>query len=260
MKNDLVSIITPSYKSERFIEDTIKSVLNQTYENWEMIIIDDCSPDSSNTIIEKYMKEDNRIKLIRLEKNSGPAVARNTGIREAKGRYIAFLDADDQWLPEKLEKQINFMEEKNLAITYSSYYIIDEEGKEVGEYIVEPVLTYNELLKRNMIGCLTGIYDTSKLGKVYMPDILKRQDHGLWLKILKKVGTTKGIVEPLAIYRLRKNSVSSNKLLAAKYTWKLLRDVEGLNIFKASYYFAWYIYYGINKYKNLVKLKNTEHQ
>ncbi len=251
--NKLVSIITPSYKSEKFISKTIESVLNQTYKNWEMIIIDDCSPDNSNKIIEKYIKEDNRIKLIKLSKNSGPAVARNVGIKEAKGRFIAFLDSDDIWLPEKLEKQISFMEQKNLPMTYSSYYIIDEEDNPLGEYIVEPVLTYKELLKRNMVGCLTGIYDVEKLGKIYMPDILKRQDHGLWLSILKKIKKTEGIVEPLAIYRLRKNSVSSNKIIAAKYTWKLLRDVEKLNIPKALYYFGWYIYYGINKYKNIKK-------
>ncbi|NPA53714.1 MAG: glycosyltransferase family 2 protein [Aquificae bacterium] len=251
--SDLVSIITPSYKSKKFIKKTIESVLNQTYKNWEMIIVDDCSPDKSNEIIQEYIKKDNRIKLIKLSKNSGPAVARNTAIKEAKGRYIAFLDADDLWLPEKLEKQISFMEEKNLPMTYSSYYMIDEEDNPVGEYIVEPVLTYKKLLKRNMVGCLTGIYDTKKLGKVYMPDILKRQDHGLWLKILKKIGKTEGIVEPLAIYRLRKNSVSSNKIIAAKYTWKLLREVENLNLLQAAYYFGWYIYYGLNKYKNVKK-------
>ncbi len=251
--NDLVSIITPSYKSEKFIKRTIESVLNQTYTNWEMIIIDDCSPDNSNKIIEEYTKKDKRIKLIKLKKNSGPAIARNKGIELAEGRFIAFLDADDQWLPQKLEKQISFMKKENIPLTYSSYYIVDEEDKPLGKYIVEPTITYKELLKRNMIGCLTGIYDTKKLGKVYMPNILKRQDHALWLKILKEIKETKGILEPLAIYRMRKNSVSSNKLISARYQWKLYRDIENLSIFETLYYFTWYFYYGINKYKNIKK-------
>ncbi len=249
--SELVSIIMPSYKSERFIRASIESVLNQTYPYWELIVIDDKSPDNSNKIVEDFMKKDKRIKLIKLEKNSGPAIARNTGIKEAKGRYISFLDSDDQWLPEKLEKQIKFMKENNLALTYSSYYMIDEDDKPAGIYTVPEEVTYKELLKRNMIGCLTGIYDTEKLGKVYMPDILKRQDHALWLKILKQIGKTKGIKEPLAIYRLRKNSVSSNKILSAKYQWKLYREVEKLNIIKSVYYFLWYTYYGVNKYKNI---------
>jgi teichuronic acid biosynthesis glycosyltransferase TuaG len=244
-----VSIITPSFKSEQFVSKTIESVLCQTYENWEMIIVDDCSPDNSNIIIEDYCKKDCRIKLIKLEKNSGPAIARNRAIEEAKGRYIAFLDADDLWKPEKLEKQINFMKENNLAFTYSSYELIDENDNFLGKYITKDLITYKELLKTNVIGCLTAIYDIEKLDKVFMPNILKRQDYGLWLKILKQINSTKGILEPLAIYRIRKNSVSSNKLKAAQYQWKIYREVEKLNFFKSLYYFSWYIYYGLRKYK-----------
>ena len=245
---DLVSIITPSYSSEKFISATIESVLNQTYKNWEMIIVDDCSPDNSNEIIESYMKKDSRIKLIKLEKNSGPAVARNRAIEEAKGRYIAFLDADDLWISDKLEKQIDFMQKNDLIFTYSAYKLIDENDNYLGEFIPPEIVSYYSILKTNPIGCLTAIYDTQKLGKICMPNVLKRQDYGLWLKILKKIKQTKGILEPLAIYRLRKNSVSSNKFKAAQYQWKIYREVEKLNVLKSIYYFTHYAIKGILKY------------
>jgi glycosyltransferase involved in cell wall biosynthesis len=249
MQNKLVSIITPSFKSERFIAQTIESVQAQTYSNWEMIIVDDCSPDNSNDIIETYLQKDERIKLIKLEKNSGPAIARNRAIEEAKGRYIAFLDADDLWASNKLAKQISFMKEKNLAFTYSSYNLIDEDGNDLGYFETKAHIEYNTLLKTNIIGCLTAIYDTEKLGKVYMPNILKRQDYGLWLKILKKAGKTEGILEPLATYRILNNSVSSNKLKASLYQWKIYREVEKLGVFQSIYYFLQYAYFGFRKYK-----------
>jgi glycosyltransferase involved in cell wall biosynthesis len=245
----MISVIMPSYNSEHFISKAIDSVLSQTYDHWEMIIVDDCSHDNSALIIEEYCKKDSRIKLIKLEKNSGPAVARNTGIKEAKGRYIAFLDADDLWKPEKLEKQINFMKENNLVFTYSSYDLIDEEGNFMGTFKTKEIISYESMLKTNSVGCLTVIYDADMLGKMFMPNILKRQDYGLWLKILKKINSTKGIIEPLAVYRIRKNSVSSNKLKAAYYQWKIYREVEKLNFFKSLYYFSCYIYYGLRKYK-----------
>ena len=249
MINNLVSIITPSYKSEKFISQTIKSVLKQTYQNWEMIIVDDVSPDNSNKIIEWYIKKDSRIKLIKLEKNSGPAITRNAGIKEAKGRYISFLDADDLWLPKKLEKQISFMNENDIVLSYSSYYSIDEKDRNLGMFITKEQVNYSDLLKTNNIGCLTAIYDTAKIGKLFMPNIIKRQDYGLWLKILKIIGETKGIIEPLAIYRIRENSVSSNKFKAAKYQWKIYREVEKLGLVKSLYYFTYYVYNGIRKYK-----------
>jgi len=247
--SSLVSIITPSYNSEKFIKETIDSVISQTYQNWEMIIVDDVSPDKSNEIIDAFIKKDSRIKLIKLEENSGPAVARNRAIEEAKGRYIAFLDADDLWLPEKLEKQIAFMLENDLSFTYSSYRLIDEEGHRLGEFITKEMISYESMLKTCSVGCLTAIYDTEKLSKVYMPNILKRQDYGLWLKILREIESTKGIVEPLAVYRVLKNSVSSNKIKTAQYQWKIYREVEHINIFKSTYYFIFYMVNGILKYR-----------
>jgi glycosyltransferase involved in cell wall biosynthesis len=249
MNSHLVSVITPSYNSSKYISQTIDSVLSQTYQNWEMIIVDDASPDNSNDIIEDYCKKDSRIKLIKLEKNSGPAVARNRAIQEAKGRYISFLDADDLWVPKKLEEQLKFMTNNNLAFTFSSYDIVDESGNRLGSFITREKISYKGLLKTCSVGCLTAIYDTKKLDKVYMPNIIKRQDYALWLRILREIKVTKGILEPLATYRLRKNSVSSNKLKAAIYQWKIYRDVENLNIFQSAYYFAHYVYNGLLKYK-----------
>jgi hypothetical protein len=245
----LVSIITPSYNSASFIKESINSVLSQTYENWEMIIVDDASKDNTTEIIEEYIKKDSRIKLIRLEKNSGPAIARNEAIKKAKGRYIAFLDADDLWLPEKLDRQIIFMNKNNLSFTYSSYLLMDEKSQMFGTFATKEYITYKSMLKTCSVGCLTAIYDTKVLGKRYMPNIAKRQDYGLWLQILKDINSTKGIIEPLATYRVLRNSVSSNKLTAAIYQWKIYRDVENLNLLKSIYYFVHYAIYGIVKYK-----------
>ena len=245
-----VTIIMPSYDSEKFIIESIESVLVQTYSNWELIIVDDCSPDDSNKIITKYVDSDGRIKLIKLQKNSGPAVARNTAIEAASGRYIAFLDSDDVWLPNKLETQINFMHDNDLAFTYSSYRLVGEDNEHLGVFITKDKISYFDMLKTCSVGCLTAIYDTKKIGKQYMPLILKRQDYGLWLKILKLIGETKGISEPLATYRIRKNSVSSNKVKAAKYQWKIYRDIEKLSFLKSLYYFVFYAYNGVTKYKN----------
>ncbi|EQB39067.1 hypothetical protein M947_07860 [Sulfurimonas hongkongensis] len=248
-KLSLVSIITPSYNSEKFISQTIDSVLAQTYKNWEMIIVDDMSPDGANGIIEEYIKRDSRIKLIKLNKNSGPAVARNRAIEEAEGRYMAFLDADDLWKPQKLEYQVKFMRENDVAFTYSSYDLIDEDENDLGSFITKREISYKEMLKTCSVGCLTAIYDVKKLGKVYMPLILKRQDYATWLKILKEEKSAKGILEPLATYRILKDSVSSNKLKAAQYQWKIYREIEKLNIFQSIYYFTQYIYFGLRKYK-----------
>lgn len=244
-----VSIITPIYNSEAFIGDTIESVLLQTFQDWEMIIVDDCSSDNSVEIIKFYSKKDSRIKLVKLEKNSGAAVARNTAISRAQGRYIAFLDADDLWLPSKLERQIDFMCNNNLAFTYSSYYLVDKNEKTIGLFTTKENITYASMLKTCSVGCLTAIYDIEKLGKIYMPLISKRQDYGLWLKILRRISSTKGINEPLASYRILSDSLSSNKFKAAHYQWKIYREVEKLNFFISIYCFLHYVKNGVFKYK-----------
>jgi len=246
----MISIITPSYNSKPFIKMCIDSVLAQTYKNWEMIIVDDVSQDNSNEIIKEYIKNDSRIQLIKLDVNSGAAIARNRAIKEAKGRYIAFLDSDDYWHEEKLAKQLEFMHAKQIALSFTSYYRVDEDTGEVidQQKSVEKV-EYKMLLRQNIMGCLTVMYDTQVLGKVYMPEILRRQDYALWLKILKQIPFACGVPDVLAYYRVRNSSISSNKIIASKYHWKVLREIEKLSLAKAIYYFGWYTYKSILKYK-----------
>jgi len=199
-------------------------------------------------IIKQYAKQDSRIKFFQLEQNLGAGIARNNSIEKAKGRYIAFCDSDDLWLPNKLKKQIRFLQEKDLSFTFSSYQKIDESG-EKGRSIKAPeTLSYLDLLKTCPIGCLTAIYDTEKIGKIYMPEIRKRQDYGLWLKIFKKIDSTKGMSEVLGYYRERKKSVSSNKIKAAQYHYKVLREIAKVPIPKIWYYFLHYTISGLLKY------------
>ncbi|WP_320047856.1 glycosyltransferase family 2 protein [uncultured Ilyobacter sp.] len=241
--NKLISIITPLYNSERFIESTIKSVISQSYKNWEMIVVDDCSTDKGADRVNKYSQKDHRIKLIRLPQNSGGALARNKAIEEAKGKYIAFLDSDDLWHPEKLEKQVKFMEENNYDFTYTWYEKMDEDGNLINEIVKsKDKMDYSELLKSNQIGCLTAIYNQKKLGKIYMPLIKKRQDYALWLQVLKKTKYGYCLKENLAQYRLVNGSVSSNKINLIKFNWKLFYEIEKLGLIKSSYYLMWNIF------------------
>ncbi|WP_197075758.1 glycosyltransferase family 2 protein [Salinivibrio sp. KP-1] len=237
MNVDLVSIIMPSYKSEPFITDAIESVIHQSYKNWELIIVDDKSPDNANKIIRSYEKKDDRVKLIALSDNVGPAAARNKAIDVANGRYIAFLDSDDMWKPQKLERQIAFINDNNAALVFSNYELINENGTYIGKVIESPVkVSYVDLLKSNHIGCLTAMYDTRKVGKLFMPLINKRQDYGLWLKILRKTNVAYGMREDLATYRMVAKSVSSDKLKLIRYHYELFTKFERLSRIKACYY------------------------
>jgi len=247
--NSKVSIITPTYNSIRFIEETIQSILNQTYQNWELLITDDCSTDGTWKLLQKYQKQDERIKIFRLEKNSGPGVARNNSIKNAKGRFIAFCDSDDQWKPDKLEKQIKFMLENDLAFSYTSYDVINEEGNTIGQVKAPAKIFYTTMLRNNYVGCLTAIYDTKNIGKLYMPEIRNRQDWALWLKILRKIPYALGIQENLAFYRDRSKSISSNKIKMVKYNWVIYKNVLGFSIVKSIFLiFQFQIYYFKKKY------------
>lgn len=245
--NALISIITPTYNSIQFIEETIRSIIKQTYQNWELLITDDCSTDGTWTLLKEYVKRDGRIKIFRLDVNSGAGVARNNSIKHAKGQYIAFCDSDDQWKPNKLEVQLSFMEKNNCALSYSSYSIVSEKGTEIGDVIAKSEINHRVMLRNNYIGCLTAMYDTQKLGKVYMPEIRKRQDWALWLLILKKTDKACGIKESLALYRDRSDSISSNKMDLLKYNWIIYREVEGLSIPKSSICMIQFFYYYIMK-------------
>jgi len=235
--NKLVSIITPNYNSEKFIAETISSVLKQTYENWEMVIVDDASTDNSIKIIDSYLENDSRIQLHQLSKNVGAGVARNKAIELSKGNFIAFLDSDDLWLPTKLEEQINFMIHNNFAISHTSYEVIKESGEKTNKIInCKKKLNYNQMLYSNKIGCLTAVYNKDILGKVYMPKIRKRQDFALWLKLLKREKYVYGLSKNLAFYRDRRNSISNNKIEMLQWNWRLYKEIENLSYFRAIYY------------------------
>lgn len=235
----LVSVVTACYNSEKHISETIGSVLNQTYQNWELLLVDDCSSDRTVSVVEVFQKKDSRIKLFQLNENSGAAVARNKAIEEASGEFIAFLDSDDTWLPQKLEKQIDFMLNNGYGLTHTAYEIIENNGT-LTDKIINPqaVLSYNDMLYSNKIGCLTAIYDQSKLGKVYMPLIRKRQDYGLWLKILKTGEKAYALPEVLSQYRKTEHSMSSKKFNLIKWNWKLFREIEQFTVLKSAYYLA----------------------
>ncbi len=226
----LVSIITPSYNSEKFISETIQSVQNQTHQNWEMILVDDGSQDKTVEIIESFITNDNRIQLHKLQTNSGAGIARNTAIQLAKGDYIAFLDADDFWKPEKLTKQLAFMKRNNLPFTFSFYDWIDEAGNSLKKRIEAPKnLTYKQLFYCNYVGNLTGIYETAFFGKIPISNIRKRQDWIMWLTILKKIKTAQPVPESLAFYRVRENSISASKFDLIKHNFMVYRQFHKLN-------------------------------
>lgn len=247
---DKVSIITPTYNSEKFIAETIVSIQNQTYNNWELLITDDCSTDNTKKIIFEFQEKDIRIKFFELKKNSGAGIARNYSIKKSTGRYIAFCDSDDKWKENKLEVQINFMKKNNLPLTYSSYDVIDQHNNFKKTIICPEKITYKKMLRNNYVGCLTAIYDSRILDKKYMSSIRRRQDWALWLNILKIIKTTEGIKDSLAIYRDRSNSISSNKIKMLTYNWRIYYDILGYNLIKSSFLIInFMLFYVIKKIK-----------
>lgn len=246
MKAPLVSIIMPTYNSSDYIIDSIQSVIEQTYTNWELLITDDCSTDDTVEIIESIASYEHRVKLYKSEINLGAGESRNNSISEARGKYIAFLDSDDIWLPEKLTKQVEFASSNNYLLTFSGYKKFSEHGIG-GEVEIPSYTTFRRLLKSNVIGCLTAMYDAEVLGKIYMPKIRKRQDHALWLRILKKVDKAYGLQEPLALYRVG-SGMSRNKFKILKWQWKLYREELNLSFLKSAYVFIHYVLKGYLKY------------
>ena len=233
-KTLLASIIVPLYNCEDFIASTIDSVIEQTYTEWELIIIDDQSNDNSVAIVEQYMLIDKRIRLYQFNENRGAAQARNKGIKEANGRYVAFLDSDDIWYKDKLEKQINFMEKRNIIFSYTGFMRDYGEGKH-RTFFVPKKVNYRSLLLKNSICNSSVVIDISKVDKVFYPDIRKRQDYALWLFLLRqKVTYGFGVNEILVKRNIRKDSISSNKLGLVKYQWQLYRDFEKFSIMIAT--------------------------
>ncbi len=230
-----VSVITPAYNAAAFIAETIRSVQQQTYTDWEMLVVDDASTDGTTDIIREFALHDKRIRLIQLQTNSGTGIARDTATKLASGRYIAFLDADDLWRPEKLQKQLNEMAEIGKPFSFSFYDCMDENGKSLHKQVTAPRnLTYFHLFSCNFVGNLTGIYDTDYFGKISISSIRKRQDWMLWLTIMKKIRSCRPIPESLAIYRIRKGSISSSKASLLKHNFAVYHQFHGYNRFVAA--------------------------
>lgn len=229
-KAPLVSVVMPTYNCADYIGLSIESIISQTMTDWEIQIVDDCSTDNTRTILQPYLKEYSNIHYHCLPQNGGPAVARTEAIKRASGKYIAFLDSDDVWFPQKLEKQITFMKENSAVFSCTAYAQMDADGNSLHTALYPPKQTdYKRCIRlSNPIGNLTAMYDQETLGKFAVPLIKKRNDFALWLQILKKTPYCYGMQEVLGIYRLgRKGSVSSNKLKQAKYHWQLYRQIEG---------------------------------
>ena len=247
--NELISVVIPVYNAEIFLNESLQSVIAQTYQDWELLVIDDCSTDNSASIIKQYVEQDSRIRYFKTDRPSGsPTLPRNIGIENARGRYIAFLDSDDAWLPDKLERQMAMFEKHaDMAICFSNYEKMAENGERNDRIIKAPErVTYKQLLLGNVIGCLTAVYDTEKVGKMYFPNH-SHEDYILWLSILKKgyMARNTGTVE--ALYRVREHSVSSNKLKTLSWQWDIYRHVEGISLLKSAYYFANYACRAVRK-------------
>ena len=244
---DLVTIVTPMYNSMATIKNTIASVQAQTYSTWEMIIVDDCSTDGCAAYVEQCAKADGRIRLLHHQKNCGIAKARNTAMQHAKGRYVAFLDSDDLWLPQKLEKQISFMKEYDAAVSHTACEVVDGNGKKTGKIRHVPLkVTYGELLKGNIINCLTVMVDLNRLSLPTMPDI-RHEDYACWLKLLQREDYAWGLNEVLAVYRETGTSISGNKARVAVWQWNIYRDYLKMNLIKSTYYFVHYTWNALKK-------------
>lgn len=250
VKEDLVSIIVPVYNKEKYILDSINSVQNQTYKNWELILIDDFSSDNCVSLIKQEINKDKRIKLHQNEKNSGPAISRNNGIYMAKGRYICYLDADDLWIKDKLEKQVNFMKNKQGTFSFTGYEFANANGVTKGKKVYVPeTINYKEALKNTTISTITVMFDMERITKeeILMPNI-GSEDTACWWKILRNsVKEAYGLNEILSIYRRSENTLSSNKIEGIRRIWNLYRNQEQLNLFDSLYNFLGYAFNAVKR-------------
>lgn len=242
----LVSIIVPVYNVEKYIVETMDCVRRQTYTDWELLLVEDGSPDASAAVIEAYIREtgDGRIRLIRQPANMGAAQARNRGLKEAQGRYIAYLDADDLWVPEKLERELAFMQEKDAAFAFTGYEFADENGVGTGRVVKVPeTLVYREALKNTTIFTTTVMFDTEKIDKTLLEmPIIKSEDTALWWKVLRNGYVAYGLNENLVKYRRVDNSLSSNKVEALRRIWNLYRKAEGMSVINSAWHFCFWAF------------------
>lgn len=235
---DLVSVVMPSYNSAAFISESIEGVLNQTYRELELLIADDGSQDGTADIVRAYQRSDPRVRLFTLPGNGGAGAARNKCIEAARGRYIAFCDSDDVWLPAKLERQVAFMQERGCAFAFASYYVMDKEGVRLGVVKAPLRVSLADTMRDDKIGFLTAIYDTHAIGKLYMPLMRKRQDWAYVLMLLQKCGHACALPQPLASYRKGHGSISHNKLSLVKYNIQVYELVFGYSHWRACLCFA----------------------
>lgn len=249
MSNDLVSIITPAFRCAKVVGETIQSVIAQTHTNWELLIAEDCSPDNTRDVIRGWTQTDERIKLIELERNGGPALARNAALAQARGRWIAFLDSDDLWLPDKLERTIAHATAHDAAFVFTGFRRMPADGSSAGRYIGTPgTLDYRQLLGNTAIATSTVLLDASKVGEVQMRETYY-DDFDCWLRILKPGRIAWGLNEDLMRYRMTQQSVSRNKRKSALKVWRAYRDLEQLSLPVAAWYFTNYAVRGLLKYR-----------
>lgn len=250
-EESLVSIIVPAYRVAKLVDDTINSVLAQTYKNWEMLIVDDCSPDNTIEVVRRAAENDSRVRLIESVANGGPAKARNAAIQQAKGRWIAFLDSDDVWLPSKLEDSIEFAKSKGACLVFTGFRRMSFEGGAIGHYVSVPErLTYRQLLGNTAIATSTVLIDRALAGDIVMRSVFY-DDFVCWLELLKKGHVAWGLNKDLMRYRVVANSVSRNKKRSAKEVWKTYRQIENLGMLLSVWYFLNYAIRGILKYRKL---------
>lgn len=247
----LISIIMAAYNTEKTIEQAINSVLSQTYTNFELLVVNDCSKDRTVELVKDIVAKDSRVRLISNIKNSGVSYTRKHGLEEAKGSWIAILDSDDAWAPEKLEKQIDLQRRTNADLLFTGSAFMDLEGQPIDWYLHAPAeVTYRQLLKQNVLSNSSALVRKELYAKHYAIGDGMHEDFAIWLSILKKGTKAYGVDEPLLIYRIAKSSKSGNKVKAARMNWNTYRHV-GLNLMEAIYYECWYIFNGIRKYRNL---------
>ena len=249
MRDNLVSVITPAYKAANVIRETIASVQAQTYTDWEMLITEDCGPDETRSVVREIAAQDHRVKLLEPDSNGGPAAARNHSLSVAKGRWVAFLDSDDLWLPAKLQRQLAFQKRNGAVLTFTGYRRIDATGTNTGRYVGVPDrLNYRSLLGNTAILTSTVRVDRMKSGEVRMKDCYY-DDFACWLDLLRSGGYAAGLDEDLTRYRVLEASVSRDKSHSAKQVWKTYREIEGLGPLLSTWYFANYAARAALKYR-----------
>lgn len=247
----LISIIMAAYNAEKTIEQAVTSVLNQTYPNFELLVVNDCSKDRTVELVKSIVAKDGRVRLISNVKNCGVSYTRKHGLEEAKGSWIAILDSDDAWAPEKLEKQIDLQKKVNADLLFTGSAFMDSDGRSIDWYLHAPSeVTYRQLLKQNILSNSSALVRKELYTEHYAIGDGMHEDFAIWLSILKEGRKAYGVDEPLLTYRIAKSSKSGNKVKAAKMNWNTYRYV-GLNPFSAFYYECWYMVKGLLKYKNL---------